>query len=144
LYYFKAAFNNVPLLYKIIEMETKINIVLLVDDSSIVTSRLIPMLEDVNNTQIILQATNCTQALQMMEEFNPDCVLIDIGIAGKTGISLLKEIQEKKYGSKVVVITNLANKQYKNYCERMGVNYFLDKSNEFELLPGIISGAKLN
>ncbi len=125
-------------------MTTKINIVLLIDDSSVVSSRLVSMLEDSNNTQVILQATNYTEALNMMEEFRPDFVLIDIGLSGKTGMSLLEEIQEKHYGSKVVVITNLANKQYKDFCERMGVNYFLDKSNDFELIPGIITEAELN
>lgn len=115
----------------------------MVDDSS-TSNRLISMLEDTNDTQIILQATNSKDALRMMENFKPDYVLIDIGLSGKTGMLLLEEIREKHYGSKVVVITNLANQKYKEYCARMGVNYFLDKSNEFELVPKIITGAKLN
>jgi two-component system response regulator DevR len=125
-------------------MRTKINIVLLIDDSSIVSSRLISMLEDNKNEQVILQATNYTEALQMMEEFRPDYVLIDIGLSGRTGMSLLEEIRDKHSGSKVVVITNLTNKHYKDFCNNMGVNYFLDKSTDFELIPGIITEAEMN
>jgi DNA-binding NarL/FixJ family response regulator len=125
-------------------MTTKINIVLLVDDSTIFSSRLISMLEDEDNTQVVLQASNYTDALNIMESFKPDYVLIDIGLSGKTGMSLLEEVKNKHKGSKVIVITNLANKQYRNFCESMGVNYFLDKTNEFEKIPQILSGAQLN
>ena len=124
---------------------TKVNIVLLIDDTTIASSRLIAMLEEEKNTQVILHATNYSEALVMMEEFKPDYVLIDIGLSGKTGMSLLEQIRGQYNGSKVVVLTNLANKRYKEFCQSMGVNYFLDKSLEFELIPGIIkSKAELN
>jgi len=123
-------------------MTTKINIVLLIDDTTPVSSRLITMLEDINNSQVVLQATNYKEALEMMEDFNPDYVLIDIGLSGKTGMSLLEEIRQNHKGSRVVVITSLANRHYKDFCESMGVNFFLDKTEEFELLP--ISDALLN
>jgi DNA-binding NarL/FixJ family response regulator len=124
-------------------MTTKINIVLLVDDSAIVSNRLVSMLEEADNTQVILQATNYTDALMMMESFKPDYVLIDIGLAGKTGMSLLEEMKQRK-ASKVVVITNRVNRHYKDFCESRGVNCFLDKSIDFELIPGIITQAELN
>jgi len=125
-------------------MTTRISIVLLIDDSSIVSSRLISMLEDTRNTQVVLHATNYKEALQMMEEFKPDYILIDIGLSGKTGVPLLGDIRERYCGSKVVIITNLANKHYKDFCESMAVNYFLDKSADFELIPGILTEAELN
>jgi len=56
------------------------------------------MLEDAGNTQVVLHATNYREALQMMEEFKPDYILIDIGLSGKTGIPLLGDIREKYFG----------------------------------------------
>lgn len=129
---------------KKLTMQANINIVLLIDDATVVTSRLKTMLEEVNNSRVVLQAANYTEALDMMDRFQPDYVLIDIGLSDKTGMALLEEITDKHKGSKVVVITNLANPRYREFCEKMGVNHFLDKSDEFQLLPDIISGASLN
>jgi len=124
-------------------MVTKINVVLLVDDSA-VSSRLVSMLEDADNTQIILQATNSKDALRMMHDFKPDYVLIDIALSGKTGMHLIEQLRVSHASSKIAVITNLANQKYKDYCEQMGANYFLDKSTDFELIPTIFEGAQLN
>jgi DNA-binding NarL/FixJ family response regulator len=121
-------------------MVTEINIVLLIDDSDITSSRIVSMLEDANNMQVVLRATNSNEALKIMEELSPDYIIIDIALSGKTGMSLLEEIRDKHEGSKVVVITNLTSKHYKVFCESMGVNYFLDKTKDFEMIPQILAG----
>jgi response regulator of citrate/malate metabolism len=124
-------------------MTTKLNIVLLADNSSVANNRFASMLEDTKNTKLILQSANCEEALKMMEKFRPDYILLDIALSQKAGMAVLEEIREKQSGA-IVVITNLANKQYKDFCDHAGVNFFLDKPYEFELIPKNITGAKLN
>ena len=38
-----------------------------------------------------------------------------------------------------VVLTNHAEPQYRRACERAGAAYFLDKSTEFDRVPGVIA-----
>ena len=42
------------------------------------------------------------------------------------------------------MITNQVTDHYKKLCSSLGADYFFDKSNEFEQIPGIISAIHLN
>lgn len=38
----------------------------------------------------------------------------------------------------MIMITNHADTYYKEQCTELGAKYFLDKSNDFALVPGIV------
>jgi DNA-binding NarL/FixJ family response regulator len=119
----------------------KLNI-LIVDDNTSFVDRMIGLLDEVNNINSINIASNYEEARRFLAADPHDLVLLDINLPGKNGIELLKQIKAKSEDCQVIMITNHADDYYRVQCKQYGADHFLDKSNEFSRVPGIIS--KLN
>ena len=114
-------------------------IVLIVDDSILILERMIQLLDEVENIQLVVHAASYNEAIELLNVLTPDLVLLDIHLPDKSGIELLRTIKEKYRDVKVFMITNNANDFYRNRCKTYGADYFFDKSKDFNLLPQTIS-----
>lgn len=112
---------------------------MIVDDSSLIIERLINILGEVKMVQKVLVATNYTGAINVLSENKTDIVLLDIQMPGKNGIELLKFIVKNYPDIKVVMLTNLVSDYYQKLCKKTGAVHFMDKSKEFDLIPGIVA-----
>lgn len=111
---------------------------LIVDDNMNFVDRMIGLLEDADNIDNISVASNYDDARRILATEFPDVVLLDINLPGKNGIELLRLIRENKKKCEVIMITNHADDYYRQQCQELGAEHFLDKSNDFSLVPGII------
>jgi DNA-binding NarL/FixJ family response regulator len=100
---------------------------------------MIGLLHEVSSVGEIHTACDFDEARRLLSEEDPAVVLLDINLPGKNGIELLKMIKKNKSGCEVIMITNHADDYYRDQCHELGARYFLDKSNDFALVPGIIS-----
>jgi DNA-binding NarL/FixJ family response regulator len=100
---------------------------------------MIRLLKDTDNIGYISVANNYDEARRLLASEDPDVVLLDINLPGKNGIDLLKLINQNNRKMEVIMITNHADEYYKQQCHELGARFFLDKSNDFNLVPGIIS-----
>lgn len=112
--------------------------VLIVDDSKIVCTGLQQMLINIACVEIVGQANNAQDAIQSILEANPDVVILDIRLPGKSGIEVLKNIRDKKLPIRVIMLTNYPYPQYRKKCEELGADYFFDKVTEIEEIPKVI------
>ncbi|MBS1564522.1 MAG: response regulator [Bacteroidetes bacterium] len=119
-------------------------VTLIVDDSWVIIERFTEILNDMDNVETVLHANNYHEGSQMLKYIKPDVVLLDINLPDKSGIELLRLIQTQHTDVKVIMITNHVTDYYKKICAGLGADHFFDKSNEFELIPGIISGIHVN
>jgi DNA-binding NarL/FixJ family response regulator len=113
-------------------------IILFVDDSPIIIERLKIMLEDLPNIRTILHADTYAKALPILTNRNPDIVILDINLPDKSGIELLRYIKKNLTEITVIMLSNHTGDYYRNLCKLIGAEYFVDKSSEFERVPGII------
>lgn len=113
-------------------------VILIVDDNMNFVDRMINLLEDTNGIGHISVASNYDEARRLLASEDPDVVLLDINLPGKNGIELLKLVRQNSSKCEVVMITNHADSYYKQQCHELGAKHFLDKSNDFGLVPGII------
>lgn len=118
-------------------MEKKLTI-LIVDDNMNFVDRMISLLEDADNIGYINVGGNYDEARRLLAIENPDVVLLDINLPGKSGIELLKHIRQQQQACEVIMITNHADAYYRQQCNDLGAKYFLDKSNDFAMVPDII------
>ncbi len=105
--------------------------------------RMIGLLQEVSHVRTIHTAADFDEARRLLSEEDPDVVLLDINLPGKNGIELLKMIKKNSPGCEVIMITNHADDYYREQCHELGARYFLDKSNDFALVPGIINDMEL-
>lgn len=113
--------------------------ILIVDDNMNFTDRMISLLDEVDNIGHINVAANYDEACRQLAADEPDVVLLDINMPGKNGIEVLKFIRQKNMKCEVIMITNHADGYYRQQCRELGAKHFLDKSNDFGLVPGLIN-----
>lgn len=113
-------------------------VILIVDDNLNFVDRMISLLEEEANISHTLIATDFEEARIQLELEKPTVVLLDINLPGKNGIEILKYIRGKNYKCEVIMVTNHFDEYYRQQCFDLGAKYFIDKSNDFGKVPGII------
>jgi DNA-binding NarL/FixJ family response regulator len=112
--------------------------VLIVDDWKIVCEGLQRMLINIDGVEIVGHAHNADEAVTAITESNPDVVILDIRLPGKSGIDVLKDIRAKKLPIRVIMLTNYPYPQYRKKCEELGADYFFDKVTEIERVTEVV------
>jgi two-component system response regulator DegU len=112
--------------------------VLLIDDSTIFLTVMSEVLSTVPCVSSIKTSSGPVQALQTIEEFKPDLLLLYINMPEKNGIEVLKEVKENYPKVKVIMLTNHSTEYYRNTCFNIGAHQFIDKANEFDKIAPIM------
>jgi len=110
-------------------------VVLIVDESILIVERMIHLLEELEHIQVILHASSYNEAMDIIQEVEPDIVLLDIYLPDKLGFELLKRIREEYPSIEVSVVTNYVSDHYRTICLKIGAKDFFDKSKDFDLIP---------
>ena len=63
---------------------------LIVDDERLARKELMKLLEDHPMIEVVGEAQNADEAVQMVNDLNPDLLFLDIQMPGKTGFQLLE------------------------------------------------------
>ena len=112
--------------------------VLIVDDDQWLAKQYARML---NNEGFTVQiSTNPWGAIQLVDDFKPDVIILDVLLVGSTSFALLHELQSYIDTASVPVImcTNLAGDMSIDDLKHYGVQKVLDKT---KMLPEDLSAA---
>lgn len=112
--------------------------ILIVDDSALVVDRLFENLHEMKCVDKLFSAHSYPEAVNQIIQQPPHFVLLDIQLPGKNGIELLSFIKQNYPNIVTIMLTNMVSDYYKDLCNNIGADYFIDKSSEFEKIPGII------
>ena len=82
--------------------------ILLVDDHEVVRLGLKALLERHQNFEVVAEAGTARDAVERVEEFSPDVVVMDIRLPGGSGIEACAEISARFPNSKVIMLTSYA------------------------------------
>jgi len=118
--------------------------ILIVDDNKMFVERIIGMLEKIENIKMINVAADFDEANRILESQKHNLVILDINLPGKNGIELLKQIKSSDHPCEVIMLTNHADDFYRQQCISLGAKYFLDKSQDFFIVPHIVGDHCLN
>ena len=84
------------------DVQTKI---MLVDDHSIVRELLAEMLDQTGEFEVVGQATDGEEAVRIVEDIDPDLVIMDVIMPRKDGIDACREIMDKLPDTRVLMLT---------------------------------------
>ena len=118
--------------------------VFVADDSLIIREHLVTMLEELIDVEIVGQAGTVAEAINAIEKLQPDVVILDIRLPDGSGIDVLQTIKQDEPAPVVIVLTNYTYPAYRQKCLRAGADFFLDKSTEFDQIPGLFVRFKRN
>ena len=91
-----------------------------------------------NCTNCVSTAYTYSEALEKLSAEKYDVVVLDTQLQGKNGFELLSFIKINYPELKTIMLTNQFSNFYRNKSERMGADYFIDKSSDFEKVIEII------
>ena len=120
-------------------IQTRSTNIYIVDDSTAIRSRLHEMLARLDGVCVVGEAGAAGQAVAEILSLRPDSVVLDLNLGGSSGMQVMRAIHPQAPDIVFVVLTNHAEPQYRRACERAGAAYFLDKSTEFDRVPGVIA-----
>lgn len=112
--------------------------VFIVDDSPVVRERLITMISELPNVEIVGQADIAFEAIDSIRQLRPAVVVLDISMPGGSGMYVLETIKKDRPGPTVIMLTNFAHDPYRQKCLQLGADYFFDKSTEFERVTEVL------
>ena len=113
--------------------------VYIVDDSASIRSRLAEMIASMDDVAVVGEAATAPEAVAGILGSRPDSVLLDLNLAGRSGIEVLRTVHRQVPEIIFVVLTNHAEPQYRRACTAAGASYFLDKSTEFDRVRDVIA-----
>jgi len=113
--------------------------VLVVDDHTIVRDGISALLALAGDIEVVGEAANGSEALEMVKELNPDVVLMDIAMPIMGGLEATRRIC-KEFQTKVLVLTQYDDKEYVFPVIEAGASGFISKvAASAELASGIRS-----
>jgi len=112
--------------------------ILIADDSMIIRESLSKLISRNNPEDMIAKAVNVGDAITKINETEPDLVVLDLAMPGGDGFDVMKEIRERHMETVVIMLTNFATESNRKKSREAKVDYFLDKTNEFEKVLEII------
>jgi DNA-binding response OmpR family regulator len=109
--------------------------ILLVDDDSDILTSMQAAFEPTG--AIVETAGNGNKAVEMVEKNDPDLVVLDMMLPGRSGFLVLEKIKARKPKNAkphVIMITGNAGARHKMYAESLGVSEYFHKPVKLDKL----------
>lgn len=117
--------------------------VIIADDEPLIIKGLLKMVDWQRlDAKVIATARNGEQLINHMEELSPDIIISDISMPGKSGIDVIRYIEEHHLKSKVIFLSAYQEFEYAKQAVHYGVTDYLLKPVSQEELEGAIIKAE--
>jgi DNA-binding NarL/FixJ family response regulator len=111
--------------------------VLLVEDSHRIADRIRDLIQTEVGAEVVHVAVDEQGAIRAAQDYDADVMILDLQLRHGTGFGVLQALGSGR--PTTIIMTNYALPQYRAKAVKLGVEYFLDKSVDFERLPGILA-----
>lgn len=113
---------------------TAAHTLLLVDDHPMMRRGLRQLLELEDDLQVIGEANNGIEALEMVRELRPELILLDNNMPELNGVQTLKRLRKQNFPGKVLLFTVSDDEDDVRDAMRLGADGYLLKDMEPEIL----------
>lgn len=103
-----------------------------VDDHALFRRGLIGLLEEMPGFQVVGQAGDGQQAISIIEQMNPDVILLDLNMPNMDGIETMRVLKERKVNARVLMLTISQDDADLLDAIRAGADGYLLKNTEPE------------
>lgn len=116
--------------------------VIIDDDKSIV--KILNTIISNNLGKVVGELNSGLHAVDEILFYNPDILLIDYLLPDKDGVQIVKEIQEKGYTGKIIMISQVENEAMVSNAYNEGVLFFITKPINFIEVINVIKNVSKN
>ena len=108
--------------------------ILLADDSREFRQLLSLLLSRDDCFDVVAEANNGIEAIEMTKEKQPDVILLDISMPGMDGLQALPALKESHPPVKVIVLSSFSAAEMKETTAELGAEAYLEKGELMETI----------
>jgi DNA-binding NarL/FixJ family response regulator len=112
--------------------------ILIADDHKLMREGLSSLLRRQPDIQVVAQANNGREAIQLTERHSPDVVVMDVSMPDLNGIDATRQIVSRRPKTKVIALSMHSDRQFVAEMFRAGASGYLLKDSAFEDLASAI------
>ena len=117
---------------------------LIADDHDMFRQGLLSLLSSNQKLDIIAQASNGTEALELIQQYKPDVAILDMTMPGLSGVELCREIKQQGLSTRTIILTMHDDLLLAQEVMQSGASGFVLKDNTFEEVVTAIECANKN
>jgi RNA polymerase sigma factor (sigma-70 family) len=112
--------------------------VIIADDHAIVRQGITHVLEEIPGLEVIADASDGQEVLDLMEQHEPNLLVLDISMPNKTGLDVAKELRGKGSEVPILILSMHDNPEYVLEAVRSGADgYILKDTGPAELRDAV-------
>ena len=108
--------------------------VVIADDHPVVRSGIRDMLDAADDLEVVGEAVNGEDALRVVDEKQPDVLLLDMEMPELTGIEVAQRLQEASSPVRLLALSSYDDQEYVRGLLESGASGYLTKENAPELI----------
>jgi DNA-binding NarL/FixJ family response regulator len=117
---------------------------LIADDHDMFRQGVLSLLSSNQNLDIIAQASNGTEALELIQQHKPDVAILDMTMPGLSGVELCRKIKQQGLSTRTIILTMHDDLLLAQEVMQSGACGFVLKDNTFEEVVTAIECANKN
>lgn len=111
---------------------------LIIDDHAMIRECIRHILKEEFPSLKISEAVTASEALYKAKKERWDIIIVDISMAGRTGLEIVKILRMEKVPVPIVVMSFHSNDQYARQSLKAGATCFIQKENAYKELISIV------
>lgn len=112
--------------------------IMLVEDHKLIRVGIKTLFDETDGYNVVAEAETAKDAVLNAIKYKPDVIMLDIGLPDKSGIKVIKELQENNINSKVIILSSRNNIDEIVKCLEYGVYAYVIKDINTEMLLNIV------
>ncbi|BDH63329.1 transcriptional regulatory protein DesR [Lysinibacillus sp. PLM2] len=108
--------------------------IVIAEDQGMLLGAMKSLLNMEDDMKVVGLAKNGEEAIQLVEQLQPDICIMDIEMPGKTGLDAAEFLFEQQYDCKIIILTTFARPGYFERARKAGVRGYLLKDSPIEEL----------
>jgi DNA-binding NarL/FixJ family response regulator len=118
--------------------------VIIADDHTLIRAGIKQLLQNIRGVEVIAEASNGREAIQLIKELLPDLVLLDVAMSELNGLEVTQQINKENISVSIIILSMYANEEYVIQALKAGASGYLLKDaapTELELaINAVIKG----
>jgi DNA-binding NarL/FixJ family response regulator len=115
--------------------------VIVADDHNLVRQGILSLLEKIDWIEVVGEATNGQEAVDLVRSLKPDVTIMDIGMPRLNGTQALERIREENLNTKVIILSMYSDEVLVQQALRLGARGYLLKNSLKEELALAVNAA---
>jgi len=110
----------------------------IVDDHRILRDGLKSLINEMNDAEVLFEASNGKEFVSLLDSFSPDLAIIDINMPIMGGEEALRLAKAKQPSLKTIVLSMYSDEQYFNTMKSVGADGYIIKESDYDELTQAI------